>query len=77
MPPFSLPSSQIVEDRAVRTRVAVAMFHQLGKRRLHALQFGNLAPDVGDTALGDGLDVGASSAAVTIEIEQLAAFLRP
>ena len=72
---ISDPAGQLLEDRAIRPLVAVAMMDKVLQRLLQTHQLGDLAVDLGELGLGDRLDVGALARLVAVERQQLAAFL--
>ena len=53
----------------------MAFVDEILQRRLHRLEFSDLVLDILDPPLGQDLHVSTGSAAIAIEIEQLAAFL--
>ena len=55
---------QVVEDRTVRTIVAMAGGDQVSKRVRHRLHFGNSRVKIPDVRLGDALDLPARAAAI-------------
>ena len=64
-------SRQVVEDRAVRPAIAVAVLHELMERASHRLQLLDLLIELADVVLRHAADVGARAAPVAPEAEEL------
>ena len=69
-------AGEVLEDRAFRPMVAVAMLDQRRERRLHAAQLGDLALDLGHAGRGQGLDLRARAVPIApVQVEQESALL--
>src|SRR5687767_3284513 len=62
---------QVVEDRAVRPMITLAMLRQMLERIHHCLELGNLAVQLVHVLAGDLLDRGAGTGFVLPKAEQL------
>src|SRR5690606_41965441 len=76
MPAAATSGFQALENRTIRSIVALAMLNQLLQGVAQAGQFLDLAVKFGDMGTGQRLDVGAGALAVLPEGQQLAAFLQ-
>lgn len=69
------PIGEIIQYWAVGTIVAMALLDEISQGHLHRLKFGNFAFDIANATDRQCPHLGASSTAITIEIEQLSARL--
>src|SRR5690606_1758904 len=76
MPAAATSGFQALENRTIRSIVALAMLNQLLQGVAQAGQFLDLAVQLGDMGTGQRLDVGAGALAVLPEGQQLADFLQ-